>query len=531
MPPLPPLEWSDLQRQRHTVALTGDLAIERIRLAGRHGDGFIIGNHWLARICHYVELTFQAVHEDLQMEFTHAAQNLLPRLAIHPHLTRWVFRGQLPQCCREFILFSRALRLNGHEHHRLRRRNAHQSHWLILCAQRIARGDLLQANHRPNIPRLEKLQLLLLIGLHAQNLHHPLALPRPRIIDILPTLQGPAIDAHEKEPPHISIRSNFEDQRRKRRRSRHLHLRRLIGLHIRAHRRLPLTRRRQIIHHPIQKRLHALVLQRGATEYRHHSLRHHSPPKGCLHGLNRLLGCLQIGLHKGIIHLGQRLQKRLMPGLRHINQLRRHRHILKGLPLGIQIVAILQRDQIDFPGVALGRAHRHHHRHRIRPQLLAHLSHGPRKVRPHSVHLINKGNARDVVAIGLPPNCLRLRLHPAHRAENPHRAIQHTQRALHLDGEVHMPGRINEIDLGVAPSASNRGGSNGNPALAFLNHPVRHRIAIVHIPKTMRHPSVKEDALGRRRLARINMGDDANVPNLLHACGHAILFCTLQTDR
>ena len=53
-----------------------------------------------------------------------------------------------------------------------------------------------------------------------------------------------------------------------------------------------------------------------------------------------------------------------------------------------------------------------------------------------AVHLVDEAHPRDVVLVGLAPHRLGLRLHAAHGAEHEHRAVEHAQAALHLDGEV-----------------------------------------------------------------------------------------------
>ena len=40
----------------------------------------------------------------------------------------------------------------------------------------------------------------------------------------------------------------------------------------------------------------------------------------------------------------------------------------------------------------------------------------------------------------------------------------------------------------------------------------------MNLAEFMRDARVEEDALGRSRLARVNMSNDADVPNLAHCC-------------
>jgi hypothetical protein len=49
-----------------------------------------------------------------------------------------------------------------------------------------------------------------------------------------------------------------------------------------------------------------------------------------------------------------------------------------------------------------------------------------------AVHLVDEGEARDAIPPHLPVHRDGLALHPAHRAQHQHRAVQHPQRPLHL---------------------------------------------------------------------------------------------------
>jgi hypothetical protein len=69
------------------------------------------------------------------------------------------------------------------------------------------------------------------------------------------------------------------------------------------------------------------------------------------------------------------------------------------------------------------------------------------------VELVDEADARHAVAVGLAPDRLGLGLDAGDAVEHDHRAIEHPQAALHLDGEVHVPGRIDDVDAMVVPEA------------------------------------------------------------------------------
>src|SRR5690606_41117287 len=102
-------------------------------------------------------------------------------------------------------------------------------------------------------------------------------------------------------------------------------------------------------------------------------------------------------------------------------------------------------------------------------------------------------------------------------AEHRPRAVQDAQRALHLDGEVHVTGRVDDVDRVVdaidGPVASDSGGGDGDPPLLLLLHPVGDGGTVVDLTDLVAHAGVVEDPLGGRRLARVDVGHDPDVPD------------------
>ena len=55
------------------------------------------------------------------------------------------------------------------------------------------------------------------------------------------------------------------------------------------------------------------------------------------------------------------------------------------------------------------------------------------------------------VAVGLAPDGFGLGLDAADAAEDHDRAVEHAERPLDLGGEVHVAGRVDQVDEAVAP--------------------------------------------------------------------------------
>ena len=115
-----------------------------------------------------------------------------------------------------------------------------------------------------------------------------------------------------------------------------------------------------------------------------------------------------------------------------------------------------------------------------------------------------------------PTFCVRpdARLDARDTVEHDDRAVEDAQAALDLDREVHVPGRIDNVDSMVVPGAGRRRGSDRDAALLLLGHPVHGGRALMDLAELVDLLRVEEDPLGHGRLARVDMGDDSDVPRL-----------------
>src|SRR5690606_12101841 len=136
------------------------------------------------------------------------------------------------------------------------------------------------------------------------------------------------------------------------------------------------------------------------------------------------------------------------------------------------------------------------------------------EVRADLVHLVDEADPRHVVPVGLAPHLLRLGLDTFLAVEHGDCAIEDPQRALHLNGEVDVTGRVDDVERGVVPTTGGRGRRNRDAALLLLFHPVHRRRALVGLAELVVDTGVKEDALCRRGLARVDVRHDPDVADL-----------------
>ena len=116
----------------------------------------------------------------------------------------------------------------------------------------------------------------------------------------------------------------------------------------------------------------------------------------------------------------------------------------------------------------------------IRTQTFTNHINTAEEISTNTIHLIDKANTRNIIAVGLTPNGFSLWLHTGHRFENRNRAVQNTQRTFHFHCKVHVPRGINQIDTMVAPETCRCRRSNCNTTFLFLFHPIHCRGAVMH---------------------------------------------------
>src|SRR5271170_541944 len=147
-----------------------------------------------------------------------------------------------------------------------------------------------------------------------------------------------------------------------------------------------------------------------------------------------------------------------------------------------------------------------------------------KKVGADLVHLVDEYDARNVVFVGLSPHRFGLGLDPLIAVEHAYRAVQDAKRALDLDGEVDMAGRVDDVETLILPKSGGRGRGDGDAAFLLLLHPVHRRGAVMDFADLMRLARIVQNPLGCRRLARIDMGHDAEVAVILDrmAAGHGL---------
>src|SRR5690606_17486260 len=83
------------------------------------------------------------------------------------------------------------------------------------------------------------------------------------------------------------------------------------------------------------------------------------------------------------------------------------------------------------------------------------------------IHLVNEADTWNSILIGLTPNSFRLWFHAFFAVKNSNSAVKNTEVTFHLNGEVNVPGSVDDVELVVVPEAGGCRRSNSNSAFLF----------------------------------------------------------------
>ncbi len=122
-----------------------------------------------------------------------------------------------------------------------------------------------------------------------------------------------------------------------------------------------------------------------------------------------------------------------------------------------------------------------------------------------------RGTRQNIVTVSLVPDRLGLRLDPGHAVEDYDGAVQYPEGPLHFGRKIDMPGGIDQVELVAPPEEGGRGGGDRDPPLLLLFHVVHAGIAVVDFTHLVFFAGVEEDPFANGRLARIDVGDDADI--------------------
>ncbi len=174
------------------------------------------------------------------------------------------------------------------------------------------------------------------------------------------------------------------------------------------------------------------------------------------------------------------------------------------------------REHVLNPQTGLGRDG--DGRERIEPQVLFDLLAHPLDIGGGQIDLVDYGQQFQVVIQGQVEVGDRLRLDALGGIHDNHGAVARQERAPHLVRKIDVPRGVDQVQLIVLPVGSavgkrDRIALDGDPPLALDIHRVEQLVAKL----ALRNAAAGLDqAIGQGRFSMVNMGDDAEVANMVH---------------
>src|SRR4051812_6629269 len=519
-----------LERDLHLGELAGATRLLLVRvvvLLDRLLDGLAVRHLRLADVRLDLELPLHAVDQDVEVELAHALDDGLAGLLVLLGAERRVLFGELLDRRAELLLVGLGLRLDGDLDDRLRERHRLEDDLVVGVGQGVTGGGVLQADDRVDVAGGDRVDRVLLVGVHLEDLADALLAALGRVDDLSAGLEATRVDADVGEPAEERVRDDLERERGEGLRRVGVTLDDLLLVaHVVALDRGHVERRREVVHDRVEHRLDAAVLERRTAHDGVDLALDGELADRALDLLGRELLAAEVLLEQRVVGLGDRLHQLVAVLLGPLAQVGRDLLDLVGGAEGHVALRVAGPDQgahvdevDDADEVAL-RADGQLDDQRLRAEALDDGVDRVVKVGAELVHLVDEADARHVVLVGLAPHRLGLGLNALLAVEHGDRAVEHTERALHLDREVHVAGGVDDVDLVVRPEARGRGGRDRDAALLLLRHPVHRGGAVVDLADLVGDAGVVEDALGRGGLAGIDVRHDADVADLIQVGEH-----------
>ena len=347
-----------------------------------------------------------------------------------------------------------------------------------------------------------------MVGVHLEDTADALFLAGTRVIDIRTCLQLAAIHTEIAETTHIRVSGNLECQCAQRVIITRLAADRLVCTRIHAIHLGSIQRTRQVCAYGVKHRLHTFVLEGRTADNREDMHLDSTLSDSSANLFLRDGGRVgEILLHQCIVELSAGVQHLVAPFLSLFEQVGRNLflHILSTHRLVVPQDS-LHLHQVNHTLECLLAPDRDLDRARGSTQHLFNLANHIKEIGTRAVHLVHVAQAW---------YGLRLRLHATYGAQCHHSTVQDTQRTLHLDGEVHVPRSVYQVDFvliaKISPICSRSSRSDGDTALLLLLHPVHCCRTVVHLTDFVSQTGVEQYTFRSSRLTGIDVRHDADV--------------------
>src|SRR5215472_5208350 len=507
---------------------------------GLAADGFAIGDLRTADVGVHAKFPLHAVDNDFEVKFAHAGDDGLPGFRVGMHAEGGIFLSETSQSLAHFVLVGLGLGLDGDGNDRRREVHGFENDLLVFFAKSVAGGDALQADAGADIAGVDSVNFFALVGVHLEQAANALAGTLGGVVDVAAGIQNAGVDTDVGDMADERVGHDFEGQRGERLIVGSAAKNRLFGVGINAFDRRNIEGRRQIVDDRIEQRLNALVLEGRAGQHGDDFHRQGGLADGLAHLLERERAGIQILVENFVVVLGDvfddlgavivvelLVDSGTLEGRRNVRAAGHKRGIpelgnFEDFKFGAEGFLEPNDDvffqEIDATDEVVFATEGKLQGNGVSTEALADGADNVIEVRAHLVHLVDEGETRDAVLVGLAPHGFRLRLHAGNGVEDGDSAVENAEGAFDFDGEVHVARSINDVDavflIETGPAGGGGGAGDGDTAFALLLHPVHGGRAFIHRTDLVGDTRVEQDALGRRGLTGVDVRHDPDVAGI-----------------
>ena len=179
-------------------------------------NGFAIRHLRLADVRLDFVLAHHAIDDDFEMQLAHAADDGLSAVGVGVNLEGGIFLGQLGKRHAHFFLVGFGLGLDRDRDHGNGEGNVFESDGMLLVANGVAGGNVLQANRGADIARQNFVDVFALVGVHLEQTANTLAASAAGVEHRVARLELAGVDADKRQLADKRVRHDLEGQRGKR---------------------------------------------------------------------------------------------------------------------------------------------------------------------------------------------------------------------------------------------------------------------------------------------------------------------------
>src|SRR5690606_31184922 len=180
------------------------------------GECFLVSNLGSALVNLYLEFTSESVDNNLEVQFTHTAEDGLTGLLVGMHTKSRILFDEFSDSHAELVSVGLFLRFNSVADNGLGEDHRFENNLALLVAKSISGFDILKSDDRSDITCLEAFDLVLLIRVHLEDTRDTLLVARPRIVHIRARLKNSGVSANEAQTTYERIRCNLKCEGSKR---------------------------------------------------------------------------------------------------------------------------------------------------------------------------------------------------------------------------------------------------------------------------------------------------------------------------